>query len=125
MKLDPSWLEVRMLYATQGCGVGSEFEYLFRFWGFPQYLHLVVTSCQPPLFLEMEQVEGPWHACKRTCTLAATGSGTTVTDHVSVRVGSGWFEQRMHQFFTHPRLAEVLRHRHATLARPELWSAHA
>ncbi len=98
-------------------GLGTESEYIFRWWGFPVYLRIRITEFEPPTRLVLEQVVGPWQSCRHAFTLGRIGGSTAIAGQDDFRGRPGVIDHLVHRLFVARQLRAIIRFRHEALLR--------
>jgi hypothetical protein len=98
-------------------GLGSEWEYIFRWWGFPVYLRLRVTEFDPPTRLVLDQVMGPWQSYRSALTLRRVGGGTRIAGQDDFSGGPGVFDHLVHRLVAARQVRAITRFRRDSLLR--------
>lgn len=115
--LDPPWVDARLVTGSgRSRVVGSEAEYLLRWFGVPLYLRMVVTELEAPRRLALAQLAGPWRRYTHAFDLRSVPGGTEIRERSDFRGGPGPFELCLHRFVIRRQLEEVVRFRRRALA---------
>jgi hypothetical protein len=116
--IEPPSTAMRFVPGPSGdLGVGTEWEYIFRWWGFPVYLRVRVTELDPPTRLVLEQVVGPWQSCRHALTLQRIGGGTRIMGDDAFRGRPGLVDHLVHRLVAARQLRAIVTFRREAVRR--------